>query len=226
MPWYPGSDGISTGFWDGQGWLASLTADHLILAGRPIPLDDIVEVAYWNHTIVAVPGPTNNHTGGIYVYRGFSVTDVTGQTSALDLDNPTRTNVPENEVAWQGLAGISQRFIEPRIAQRILATLRAGQEYSIKDGRCFLTLSRDGFTARFLRTKTYPWSGFDGVEINPVFNNLTVLSGKHGQARVWARSAPNRKTHIVTGLETTTPNAVVLSTLMPMCAAAFGVRVV
>ncbi|ORW10388.1 hypothetical protein AWC14_20300 [Mycobacterium kyorinense] len=98
-------------------------------------------------------------------------------------------------------------------------------EYTIDDGGCFITLSNSGFRGKVFRARTYSWSDFYHVEVNAAFNNLSP--GKnHGQVRVWAQSGEKRKTRLVTGLDTTVPNAVVLATLMPMCAAAFATQIV
>ncbi|GBE64010.1 hypothetical protein MFM001_04720 [Mycobacterium sp. MFM001] len=226
MPWYPGSDGRSvTNFWDGQHWLISLTNDHLMLDGQWIALSDITQVAYWNRTIIGVPGPANNYGSGMHTHRGFCVKDIRGNDCTLNFDNPVARDVPENEVAWRGLADISRRFIEPLVAQRVLASLRAGVEYTIDDGGCFITLSNSGFRGKVFRAKAYSWADFYHVEVNAAFNNMSP-SKNHGQARVWAQTGEKRKTRLVTGLDTTVPNAVVLATLMPMCAQAFATRIV
>ncbi|WP_139818534.1 hypothetical protein [Mycobacterium celatum] len=226
MPWYPGPDGhYITSFWDGQRWAISLTNDHLTLQGQWIAFSDITQVAYWNRTIIGVPGPANNYGSGMYIYRGFSVNDSRGNNYTLNFDNPVARDVPENETAWRGLADISRRFIEPQVSHRILGSLREGEEYTIDDGGCFIALSSSGFRGKVFRTKAFSWSDFYHVEVNAAFNNMSP--GKnHGQARVWAQVGEKRKTRLVTGLDTTVPNAVVLATLMPMCAAAFATQIV
>lgn len=128
MPWYPGSDGqYVTNFWDGQQWLISLTNSHLILQGRPIALDEIMQVAYWHRTKIGVPGPANSYGSGMYIYRGFSVVDRGGHTSSLNFDNPLARDIPENEIAWRGLADISRQYIEPRIAGVFMKRCAAGK---------------------------------------------------------------------------------------------------
>lgn len=225
MPWYPGSDGFVTKFWDGRQWLIGLTNDYLIITGKWIALRDIAEVSYWHRTTIHFPTATSLDRGPSYICRGFAVTDIRGYNAKLELNNKLLKDVPENEMAWQGLVDISRRSIEPRISQYIFESIRAGKEYSIKDGRCFVNLSTSGFTGRSLRTKAHSWSDFYHVEVNPIFNGTSILKN-HGQARVWARSGEKRKVRLVTGLDTTVPNAVVLATLMPMCAAAFATQIV
>ncbi|MCV7236277.1 hypothetical protein [Mycobacterium branderi] len=213
-----------TNFWDGQQWLISLTNSHLILQGRPIALDEIMQVAYWHRTKIGVPGPANSYGSGMYIYRGFSVVDRGGHTSSLNFDNPLARDIPENEIAWRGLADISRQYIEPRIAGRIHEAVRGGEEYTIDDGWCFITLTNRGFTGRAMRTRTYSWADFYHVEVNPAFNNLSP--SKQGQTRIWALTGKKRKLRFVTGLDTTVPNAVVLASLMPMCAQALATRIV
>lgn len=225
MPWYPGSDGFVTKFWDGGQWLIGLTGDHLIIEGKWIALDDIAEVSYWNRTTIRFRTATSLDNEPSYIYRGFKVSDVRGNSAMLELNNKLLKDEADNESAWRGLIDISQRSIEPLISRRIFESIRAGHEFSVKDGRCFVALSTSGFTGRTLRTKKYSWSDFYQVEVNPVFNGMTV-SKNHGQARVWAQPGEKRKTRLVTGLDTTVPNAVVLATLMPMCAAAFATQIV
>ncbi|BBZ15042.1 hypothetical protein BST20_27835 [Mycobacterium branderi] len=223
MPWYPGSEGFVTRFWDARQWQIGLTSDYLVIEGKWIALNDIAGVSYWHRTTLHFPTATMLDKGPSYVYRGFTVTDFRGYTATLEFNNKLLRDVPENEIAWRGLVDISRRTIEPRISQRIFASIRAGAEYSVKDGRCFVTLSPSGFTGRTFRTTTYPWSDFYHVEVNP-FQGVNV-STNHGQARIWAQSGEKRKTRLVTGLDTRVPNAVVLASLMPMCAAAFATRI-
>lgn len=225
MPWYPGADGFVTKFWDGREWLIGLTSDHLVIEGKWIALDDIAEVSYWNRTIVRVRRSWGADYQPSSIYRGFAITDVRGNTVKLELNNKLTNDSSENEAGWQGLVDISQRSIEPRISRNIFESMRAGHEFAVKDLRCFVTLSASGFTGRTMRTKRYSWSDFYHVEVNPIFNNLTV-SRNHGQVRVWAQRGEKRETRLVTGLATTVPNAVVLASLMPMCAETFATRIV
>ncbi|MBS9532807.1 hypothetical protein KIH27_04295 [Mycobacterium sp. M1] len=222
MPWCQHPDQrCVAGFWDGQRWLIAQTSDQLMIEDRWIAFRDVVEVAYWNKRIRTVPSPAYQSSGQSRIARGFSITDVRGNFSMLDLGVASLVDVPELELAWKGVVEISRRFIEPLVARRILDQLRAGGEYSMKEVWKFLKLSNHGFSGRFLRSHEWRWSDFDHVVTNPCLDNVSPR-GRNGQTRVWARSSPGAKPRIVTGFDVTVPNAVVLETLLPMCAAEFG----
>lgn len=223
MPWYPGTDGRTvTSYWDGQRRRISLTRDHLLLDADCVALADIASVAYWNKSIYVLPGV---HPGPRWPYidRGFSVIGIDGSKHTIDFSNPMNRNLPENEAAWRGLVDISRRFIEPRIAQRILGELRTGGEYSIRGRWFFVTLNSHGFTGRLLRTRTYPWSEFGQIFADPYSNNMSMkMTGNDGKVWVYARPASKAKLRTLTMLNTDLPNAVVLDSLMPMAATEFG----
>lgn len=220
MPWYPGADRrYLTQYWDGGRWLILLTESALRLENTWIALDDIAEVAYWSRTYMSFGTPY--YAPRPRVERAFSVTDVHGTVTTLALNWPGYFDNDEKRVAFSGLVEISRRMIEPRITERILATLHRGEQFTVKDGWAYLSLHRDGMTARTLRTHQAAWSDFYTVDVNPYFNNMDPIE-LTGQARLWVTRGG--KPHLMTGLTTMVPNAVVLGSLLPACARRFGAR--
>ncbi|MCV7315941.1 hypothetical protein H7J77_10350 [Mycolicibacillus parakoreensis] len=215
MPWYPGADRrYVTQFWDGARWLILLTEKFLRLENTWIALDDIAEVSYWSRTIVSIHGVVRAP-----VDRAFRVTDHHGTVTTLPLNWSSIHDSEVKKEAFSGLVEISRRVIEPRIADRILAALYRGEQFILRDGWVYLRLHRDGMSARAMRTHEAAWSDFYTVEANPYFNNMdpTTLTG---QVRLWATR--DGKPRMLTGLDTTVPNAVVLAGLLPACARSFG----
>ena len=222
MPWYPQPDQRCTaGFWDGQRWLALQDDRHLMVEDFWVAFDDIVEVSYWSKTVVSVSSPSNFNSANPFIDRGFSIRDVRGELHSVDLSIPSVVDDPERQSAWAGLIEISRRFIEPIIAQRIFSALRLGEQYSIQKGWVYLSLTNSGFSGRALRKSSWKWEDFRYVDVNPKSHNISVLKYT-GQAQVWAQAPHKKRLKMVTALDTNVPNAVVLGTLLPMCAAAFG----
>ncbi|MBS4728048.1 hypothetical protein MSM1_06680 [Mycobacterium sp. SM1] len=219
--WYPQPDrNTITGFWDGQRWLIYLTNEHLFMNGERIALDEIRAVSYWHRSLYGVS--RHYPVAWSTIFRGFSVIDMHGRPNTLDLRGSGLINAPQNELAWTGLVDISQRFIEPRISQRILGSLMAGDEYTLNDKWTFLRLSSNGFTIRFMRTKSRPWTQFHHAAVNLRYDNVGgALRGNDGQVWIHVISPTNPRPRGVFALKTRVPNAVLLPTLMPMCAAAF-----
>lgn len=221
MPWYPRpAEDFVAGFWDGQQWSIAEAEHHLMVEGKWIAFDDILEVSYWSADMYAFPAPGVT-TGRPRIERTFTLSDRSGGITSLDFGVNSLVDAPDLQAAWDGLVDISRRLIEPRIARRLLELLRSGQQYEIRDGWTFITLSRSGFSGRALRERQWSWSDYETTAVNPHFNNMSPTKF-NGQVRVWARSGSKNKVQMVTGFKTYVPNAVVLGSLLPMCASEFG----
>ncbi len=217
MPWYPGTDGrYLTAFFDGRGWVAALTDRQLLVDGSWFGLDEITEVSYRCR---------RRYLGGdrgSVIERRFTVSDGRGRVGRSVLEAPFDDDDPGHADLWQGLVDISRNVIEPRLAQRIVDALRAGQVYMLRDGRSYLRLLEAGFTTkRPLRAGFHDWSQLYYFEVNPFLDGLESDS-EGGRAAVWVRRSAEATPEYGVQLDTDVANVVLLATLLPMCAAAFG----
>lgn len=219
MPWYPGLDGrYRSAFFDGRGWTAALTDRQLLVDGGWFGLDEITEVSYR-----CTRRDVGSESTTSIIERRFAVTDATGRTGRLALTSMDGNDNPAHADLWQGLVDISRNVIEPRLSQRILAGLQAGQVYMLRDGRSYLRLLAAGFTTkRPLRAGFHDWSQLYHFEVNPFPDDLESSSSTGGRAAVWVRRDAAAAPELGVQLDTGVSNVVLLATLLPLCTAAFG----
>ncbi|MDQ6691615.1 MAG: hypothetical protein M3Z13_02500 [Candidatus Dormibacteraeota bacterium] len=175
----------------------ALTDGSLRIDGDVFEFDAVTSVSYVKNIIRATQTTT-------HVRRRFAI-ELPGERRQVDLDG-ARVKSEEKQTAWANLVAISQQAIEPRLREKALARLRAGETVTV--GR--LELRPGGFAWRgALRQKEFPWSAH-GRTIYAVGRIKVIVPGPRGNDRT------------VVDLGTDVPNAVLLPKLMVACVKEFG----
>lgn len=220
MPWYPGIGGpYVSGYWDGRRWKAALTDEYLMLDGQWFGLDEIVSVRYSARYYV----PTGSQRAR-QMLRDFAVSAGDGRKAEFSSGSRFRDFDRNHEDLWQGLADISRNVIEPRLARKVLRAVGAGQAFVcegsggtvLQPWYGHLRVLASGFTVqrRLGGGEVYNWSELAYVEVKPY--------GNWPKARVWVRRPMEPQPRVIIECFLSQDNAVLLDTLMALCAAEFG----